>query len=505
LIPITPAASVLLTRDPGAAEVFLVRRSDRLRFFGGFWAFPGGKVAPEDSLVSVANSSREPITPERSVRYVAAVRELFEETGILLARQHDGAFLDSGLFLRQTRKDLADNRFSFAEFLERQNLQIDAGDFTLVGDITTPAFTTVRFDTTFLLANLPPNQQPEIWPGELDDSRWSTAAEMLHCWAAGQCLVSPPTVMTLQAVEHRTVTDAPAQLAPMLQSFRQGTIHPIFFAPQVQMIPLLTKGLPPSTHTNAYLLGHDPAFLFDPGPEDAGEQQRLFDLLDERARHGLKLRAIILTHHHPDHTGAAQACSARYQVPIWGHPLTAAKLQGKIAFAQTLTDGDRLDLGPCPDGSDSWFLQALHTPGHASGHVAFFEPRYQLLFAGDMVSTLSSVVIAPPDGDLATYLDSLRRLQSLPARLLLPAHGGASSQPRKTLQDCLDHRTKREQQLLDALGAQPRTVAELSPDLYKGTPAAVMPLAELQLLAGLEKLEHEGKVRRQGEGWRLVG
>src|SRR5439155_26347356 len=135
--------------------------------------------------------------------------------------------------------------------------------------------------------------------------------------------------------------------------------------------------------------------------------------------------------HHPDHVGAVPACVQRYGVGVWAHPQTAARVQPRIEVTRLLHEGDRLDLGPCPDGAGQWHLEALHTPGHAPGHLAFHEPRYRLLFAGDMISTLSSVVIAPPEGDLVTYLQSLQRLRTVDCRLLLPAHGNASAQPRE--------------------------------------------------------------------------
>ena len=150
-------------------------------------------------------------------------------------------------------------------------------------------------------------------------------------------------------------------------------------------------------------------------------------------------------------------------------------------------------------------MQALHTPGHAAGHLAFYEPHYRLLLAGDMISTLSSVVIAPPDGDLAVYLDSLRRLQALDVRLLLPSHGSVSAQPRQTLAEALAHRAKREGQLLAALGLRPRTVAELVPELYRGLPEGLTRLAELQTLAGLRKLERDGRAEEADGGWRRSG
>ena len=118
-----------------------------------------------------------------------------------------------------------------------------------------------------------------------------------------------------------------------------------------------------------------------------------------------------------------------------------------------------------------------------------------------MVSTLSSVVIAPPDGDLAVYLDSLRRLQTYPARLLLPAHG-SPARAAAALEDCLRHRRQREEQLLAVLGPTSRTVADLARELYRGLPSAPLSLAEQQTLAGLRKLQNEGRAVKEGSAWR---
>jgi endoribonuclease LACTB2 len=170
-----------------------------------------------------------------------------------------------------------------------------------------------------------------------------------------------------------------------------------------------------------------------------------------------------------------------------------------------LADGDCLDLGPAPAGAGRWHLQAVFTPGHASGHLAFYEPHYRLLFAGDMVSTVSSVLVGPPEGDLAVYLDSLRRLQALPARLLLPAHGGPSARPAFVLEECLSHRRRREEQLLEQLGPAPRTVAELAVALYPDLPEPMRRFAEMQVRGGLLKLGAEGRAAPAdtpgGEAW----
>src|SRR5262249_46427149 len=248
---------------------------------------------------------------------------------------------------------------------------------------------------------------------------------------------------------------------PLLAAWNAERLPAILFAPDVQVLPLRTAALPPSTHTNAYLIGHDPAYLLDPGPADASEQQVLFELLDEKRRAGQRLAAIILTHPHIHHVGAAGAASSRYALPIWAHARTAEALRGSVAVDRELNEGDRIDLGRAPDGNSPWFLETLHTPGHAAGHLSFHEPRYQLLFVGDMVSTQSSVVIAPPDGDLTLYLASLHRLRSMACRLLLPAHGSPSARHQFTIDEALAHRAKREEQLLQALKEGPRLPLDL--------------------------------------------
>jgi glyoxylase-like metal-dependent hydrolase (beta-lactamase superfamily II)/8-oxo-dGTP pyrophosphatase MutT (NUDIX family) len=492
---ISQAASVLLARGPGSREVLVVRRAPALRFLGGFLAFPGGKVHSSDLELAHA-------TTGLTAQHVAAIRELFEEIGVLLAHDAQGRFVPAGEELVRLRRELMAEQISFNDLLAERNLHLSPEDLTIAGSLVTPPFSPYRFDTAFFVAFLPPGQTAEVWPGELTEGAWNSAADVLAEWVAGDNLVSPPTVALLEAIRGRPVEELAGRLRPLLESLAAGAIHPIWFSPAVQMIPLLTQGLPPSTHTNAYLVGTGSAYLLDPGPTDLTEQGRLFDLLDGRQSAGLRLAAIVLTHQHPDHIGAANACAKRYGVPILAHPLTARALHGRIEVTRHLEDGAILDLGPAPDGQGRWHLQAIHTPGHAAGHLAFHEPRYRLLFVGDMVSTLSSVVIAPPDGDLAVYLDSLRRLQAFPARLLLPSHGSPSARPDFVLEQCLAHRREREEQLLQILGAEPRTVPELALEMYRGLPAPLMRFAEMQVQAGLYKLQREGRAVPAGSAWR---
>ncbi len=502
---ITPAASILLVRgDP--LEVFAVRRADSLRFFGGFYAFPGGRVHSEDEQIDVnADGQSQWRVNEESAFCVAAARELFEETGVLIARKPDGSFPEHEA-LDAHRRGLADESLLFSDSLRSLEATIRLGDWTPLGRLVTPPFTAVRFDTAFFLAELPSGQEPLVIPGELQEGEWTTPDAFLRRWERGECLVSPPTVTILQALRDSTRAQVADRLIELVQQAADRDTHLIYFSPDVQFIPLKCQALPPSTHTNAYLVGAGPTYLIDPGPVDVEEQKHLFAILDANRRTGQTLTAVILSHHHPDHIGAAAVCAERYGVPIWSHPRTAEILRGKISVVREINEGDRLPLGTAADGFTDWHLQVIHTPGHASGHLAFFDPHYGLLFAGDMISTQTSIVIAPPpDGDLKVYLDSLRKLRDFAGRLLLPSHGGPTARSLKTLDDAIEHRRQREEMLVNALKHGPRSVPDLASEIYKGVPAHLMRFAHWQTAAGLKKLESDGRVVLDGEDrWRLL-
>jgi endoribonuclease LACTB2 len=276
-------------------------------------------------------------------------------------------------------------------------------------------------------------------------------------------------------------------------------LEPREVVPGLSMLSVRTPTLPPATHTNAFLVGTRELALVEPASPYADEIERLAGWVDAQLVQGKRLRWILLTHHHPDHAGGAAALRLRLGVPLLAHAATAERLAGQVEIDRVLAHGERLELdGPLPIE-----LEALHTPGHAPGHLCFLEPRSRSLIAGDMIAGVGTIVVDPLDGDMQQYLDSLQRLDALDTARLLPAHGLPIEEPRARLRFYVQHRLLREAKVADALASFDReaSVDELLPLAYADTPAAVWPLARLSAEAHLIKLEREGRAVRRPHGW----
>jgi glyoxylase-like metal-dependent hydrolase (beta-lactamase superfamily II) len=228
--------------------------------------------------------------------------------------------------------------------------------------------------------------------------------------------------------------------------------------------------------TNTWIVGRDPAFVIDPGPDIA---EHLADVAGEAGSVG----AVLVTHDHPDHAPGAVPFGRLVGAPVYGF---------RLADATKLAAGQRVRAGELE-------ITVIHTPGHTSDHVAFFEPGSGALFTGDTVLGRGTSFIDPPDGDLVQYLRSLRRLMDLGARSIYPGHGPVVLRARDKLVEYLAHRDEREAQIVSALAEGPRTISELVEVIYADHPKEVHPLAARSVLAQLEKLAHEGRAERIGK------
>jgi glyoxylase-like metal-dependent hydrolase (beta-lactamase superfamily II) len=273
-------------------------------------------------------------------------------------------------------------------------------------------------------------------------------------------------------------------------------------APGVEALPLRTPTLPPATHTQAYLVGRGEFVLVEPASPYEDEVARAVAWVEARLARGERLRAILATHHHPDHIGGAVALADRLAAPLWAHAATAERLRGRVSFARHLDDGELLVL----DGDPPLRLRAVHTPGHAPGHLCFLDEDSRALLAGDMVASEGTILVETTDGDMALYLASLARLDALGASVLLPAHGAPIADAHTKFTGYVAHRLAREAKILAALRGRrdPCSAEALVPEAYTDAPQAVWPLAALSAEAHLVKLAQEGHAERSEQGWRAV-
>jgi glyoxylase-like metal-dependent hydrolase (beta-lactamase superfamily II)/8-oxo-dGTP pyrophosphatase MutT (NUDIX family) len=501
------AAALLITRGEGPErQVFLCERAPELRFFGGYWALPGGTVGAEDLAGG---------TDEATALLACAHRELFEETGLL--RHVLPANRTSGESLRQAREQmLARDRADAKDRGPSAWPGLIAGSpppapLRELCRIETPPFAPVRYDTAFYHVPVAAcvagtaGPRPEVWSGELTQGRFWYPQQALASWRNGDLLLVPPVVILLEHLAGAADFEAfAADIAATAAGYRQGRLHQVRFSPGIVLAPLRTPTLPPATTTNCYVVGHEKLWVVDPGSPHADEQQRLLDLLQELIGRGATVEGILVTHHHPDHVGGVVALSRALDLPVRGHPLTLARLEPGFRPGPALDDGMKVPLGRAPDGNSGWELLAIHTPGHDRGHLCFRESRYGTMLVGDMLSTISTIIVDPPEGHLATYLHSLERLAQSPMTTLYPAHGPAMRDGQKLVKQYVRHRRQRETSLLQALQQGGGTAEELLPKVYWDADQRLYRFAARSLLAGLQKLQEEGRAQQHDGRWTAV-
>jgi len=228
--------------------------------------------------------------------------------------------------------------------------------------------------------------------------------------------------------------------------------------------------------TNTWVIGRDPSLVIDPGPDEPEHLRRV-------AAEAQPVAEILLTHHHPDHAPGARSLAE----------LTGARIRafGPWDGEEAIADGEEVHSGQAE-------VRAVHTPGHSSDHMVFFEPNDRALFTGDAVLGRGTSVVDPPDGDLAAYLRSLRAMLRLAPAALYPGHGPVVDRAEEKLRDYLAHREERERQVLAGLSEGPRTPQELVPVIYAEYPAELYQAAARSVFAHLLKLAAEGTIVRTG-------
>lgn len=265
--------------------------------------------------------------------------------------------------------------------------------------------------------------------------------------------------------------------------------------PTLIRVPLPSPTLPPATHTNVYLVSHADRWLLVDAAGDGSEASLapLFEAIETHCDG--QLHGILISHEHQDHHLGLSAVAARYpDARVYAHAEVIARLEASHP---------RVDWVPARDGDELFGLELLLTEGHARGHFSALGQGFVL--CADMISGLGTIVVAPPDGDMAAYFASLERLASLGDIVALPAHGGAALSVRDRAEEYLRHRRARETLIFEALSeTHLRSLGEVTSRAYADVPVAMHPLAEFSCLAHLMKLVDEGRATAQDDGWLRV-
>lgn len=231
--------------------------------------------------------------------------------------------------------------------------------------------------------------------------------------------------------------------------------------------------------TNTYLVGIDEVAVIDPGPDIA---KHVSAIVGASMRE--RVRWVLLTHTHPDHSPATTALVKATGAEV----LAFSKREPNLKVDRTVTDGDTID-------GTEFRLEVLHTPGHAPNHLCFYLDEERILFTGDTIlDGMYSVVSPKSGGDMAQYIATLQRLRKMRLSKIAPGHGDVIEEPRARSDEYLQHRLAREKQILAILKQGPAKIREIVATLYPDTPEPLLDVAAQQVHAHLLKLRAEGKV-----------
>jgi ribonuclease/clavin/mitogillin len=488
------AAVVVLVRageDARDPEVFWARRSERMAFQPGFYAFPGGQRDESDAEVEVENTE----DPETARMIACAARELFEELGVLAARGAE--HLTKGQ-LASVLDDMTSGRMSFAGLLKHYGLRLDSRDFRFAGRWVTPPFSPRRFDTLFFIVECPPKQEPRLLTTEFDEGGWERASRAYARWRHYELMAAPPVMHAVRTLAGGITEDLTERFLSVPQA-RREPVRRIEFLPGFVCFPLRTPTKPPATTTNCYVVGARDFVVFDPGSPYEDEQTALHEFVKELIDEGRALRDIVLTHHHPDHVGGCERLREQLGggVRVAAHRLTAEELEGRVRVDRFIEDGDVIEM----EGDPSISLRAMHTPGHTRGHLSFYDERAGALLTGDNIVGIGSVLIDPVEGSVRDYLATLERYRRLPRLVaLFGGHGPAVASARAKIDEYVEHRLMREREVLAAVRAGDSTPEEIVARAYADVHPRMHALAARAVLAHLIKLEEDGLVERDAGG-----
>ena len=526
--PTRPAATVLLLRDSaGGIEVLMTRRSSKASFAPGAYVFPGGGIDAADARCHAQSTRRAGQSDLRLTQAIAAIRESFEELGVLLARHADGRHASTA------DVEGLDRQLPFALQMQEHNLTLDGAEVFVLAHWVTDRDLARRFDVPFLVARMPDGQTPVADESEQFEPVWVRPTDALARHQSGGFFMIFPTIRTLEKLQHHASVDAVlaacaseeplwtscpragwlaakearymeheapyGELAltcpdgQILHTLDWQAAQPVALLKNLMRLTAPNPGVMTGPGTNSYLVG-DPNtgyIVIDPGPADADHVERLW-----RATGG-DIRMIVCTHSHPDHSPGARPLQALCSVrpPILGLPsASTARAASEFAPDRTLQNQELLALVlPGLEGEKTHTLKVIYTPGHAANHLCLVLLEDGILFSGDHILNGSTTVVDPPDGNMNDYLDSLDRLSDAcdahQVDFIAPAHGYVLADAKASIAGLKAHRLRREAKIIGVMQAQPDGSMDDWVSLaYDDVDPRIWPVAKRSLLAHVERV-----------------
>ena len=524
-----PAATLLLLRDgERGLEVLMTRRSPNASFLPGAYVFPGGRIDAEDRHAHPPARAKPGMGERQRAAVLAALRETFEELGVLLAARSDGTPV--------TAADLhgLDRGLALYPQLQSRGWLLAVDSVRALARWTTDRDVPKRFDVAFFAALMPERQEPVADELEQFEPVWVGPHDALARHRAGNFFMIFPTIRTLHWLSAFAGAEqafaACAQDEPLWNSCPRGGLvdgqaqrfmehEPPYgelalVCPDGQLehsldwqherpVPLLrhlrrltapNAGVMTGPGTNSYIVGSaDSGYIvIDPGALHMDHVERLLALTAG------EVEAIVCTHSHPDHAPAARPLAAacarltgRTPTVLGLASAATARAASQFTPDRALGDGERLALR---DGEHPITLRVVHTPGHAANHLCLVLEQDGLLFSGDHILSGSTTIIDPPDGDMSAYLDSLDRLATACEQdnieFILPAHGHVIGFAAGAIAQLKAHRLRREAKVLAAMRSAPQAGPDAWVALaYDDTAEALWPLAKRSLAAHVQRIE----------------
>ena len=537
------AATVLLLRDgANGIEVLMTRRSMTASFAPGAYVFPGGGIDAADAQAHDQSTRRPDQSDLHLTQAIAAIRESFEELGVLLARHADGSHV--------TTADIAglDRKAPFAAQCKARGLTLAGADVFVLAHWITDRDLPRRFDVPFLVSRMPEGQEPVADESEQFEPEWIRPADALARHKTGSFFIIFPTIRTLEKLQHYKDVDTVLKACAGEQALwtscpRAGwlagresrymeheapfgeleltspdgqimhtldwqTDKPVALLKNVMRLTAPNPGVMTGPGTNSYLVGDASTgyIAIDPGPADADHLARLYSAT------GGDIRMIVCTHSHPDHSPGARPLQAlceaagKAKPPILGLPsLPTARADSAFKPDRTLLNSELLIAEFLGQGTsfmpesdkNRHTLQVVFTPGHAANHLCLVLLEDGLLFSGDHILNGSTTVVNPPDGNMNTYLDSLDKLSAAcdeyQIEFILPAHGYVLGQAKTAIAQLKAHRLKREAKIMAVMHAMPDgTLDDWVPLAYDDVDERIWPVAKRSLLAHVERIQALG-------------